>query len=237
MEKFDLFLFEENFHDGVSTIEEEGSTMSMYEDDDEYTVRIDREMPCMVSTVKTYYADTLTLKTEGDCISCGTAKIGKWKTYDPEGELVDEVDYDEGWKINWEQLQPILIADKIDFKRILNICRVPDKDDVEEPEEESPNTTDTLPDENDTLEEDSEEEVVEELDDYEEEEDGVVEGNDIFADGTDDEGPDITEEPEKPEEYDHVWIVSVLATPKLTIDAIYDGDTGERIGTEFNTSQ
>lgn len=220
MEKFDLFLFEEHFRNGVSTFEGEGETTSMYEYNDEYVVRIDREMPCMVSTVKTYYADTLNLKTIGDCLKQGGTKIGVWKTYDEFGEVIEETDYDEGWKINWEQLQPILLTDRIDLKRIANICRIPDKDDVESPEEEP-------------LEEESEDEEA-----YEEEEDYLEEENydeESPFEEDDEESPELAEEPEQPQEYDHVWMVSVMATPKLIIDAIYDGDTGERVGTEFNS--
>lgn len=239
MEKFDLFLYEQNFQGDACIIEEQGATMSMYEEEEEYVVRIDREMPCMVSTVKTYYADTLTLKTVGDCLKQGDTKIGVWKTYDEFGELIEEIDYDEGWKINWEQLQPILLADRIDFKSIANLCRIPDKDDAESPEEEP-------------LEEDSpsnplnpsnpsspsEEEASEDEEDYEEEEDYLEEENydeESPFDEDDEEDPEPAEEQKQPQEYDHVWKVSVIATPKLVIDAIYDGDTGERVGTEFNS--
>lgn len=221
MEKFDLFLYEQNFRDDACIIKGQGATMSMYEEEEEYVVRIDREMPCMVSTVKTYYADTLNLKTIGDCLKQGDTKIGVWKTYDEFGELIEEIDYDEGWKINWEQLQPILLADRIDFKRIANLCRIPDKDDVEEPEEEPLEKESPLNPSTPSEEEDSE---AEEL--YEEEEDYLDEPSS-------EEEIEPVEEPEQTQEYDHVWKVSVIATPKLIIDAIYDGDTGERVGTEF----
>lgn len=206
IEKFDIFSFERHYRNGVSTFNIDGATVTMFEDEDEYVARIDSGMPCMVNTIKVFDSETLALKNQGDCLARGNTKIGVWRTYDQFGEIIEEIDYDEGWKIGWEQLRPILISDQIDFKRITTIYRVPDRDELEEEHTQ---------DESIDFEKSSSEE---ELD----EEAALEEGKSIVA----------GKQQEKPK-YDHVWNVTVYVSAKLYINAIYDGDTGERVDVEF----
>lgn len=122
-ELFDIVYFEEHFKEGQCRFEHEGTTVTMLESDDAYIVQTDPPFPEMVCDFKMYYADTLTLLLTGQLLKNGSTKIGVWKTYDREGILVEEKDYEDGWKIHWEQLAEILRKQEIELASVVSITR------------------------------------------------------------------------------------------------------------------
>ena len=102
MEEFDIFYYEQNYKDGGCRYELDGQTIMMSESDDRYTVQVESAYPDMVCTIKHYFADTLTLMTEGHYLKKGNCRIGVWTTYDRAGEVVEETNYEEGWSVSWE---------------------------------------------------------------------------------------------------------------------------------------
>ena len=84
-------------------------------------MQTDPPYPNMVCELKTYYADTLTLKDTGKYLKKGNVRIGVWKRYDRRGNIESETNYDEGWTVNWERLAPVLAEQTLDMKRIIGI--------------------------------------------------------------------------------------------------------------------
>lgn len=122
-EKFDIIFFEEHFANGRCRYEKNGCSVSVLELDDSYSVRSEPAFPEMVCTNMTYFADTLTLKSEGQYLKNGGTKIGVWKSYDRFGELAEETDYEEGWNVDWKRLLPLLGEEGIDLDAIVSISR------------------------------------------------------------------------------------------------------------------
>ena len=77
----------------------------------------------MVCSQKLFYADTLTLMSKGEYLKHGGTKIGKWELFDRSGNVVEEMNYEEGWDCSWELLFPTLVDKGINVKSIVNISR------------------------------------------------------------------------------------------------------------------
>jgi hypothetical protein len=122
-DKFDIMFYEAHYKDGQCRYKENGCSVCIQEWDDCYTIQIDPPDPVMVCGLKTYYADTLTLMSEGKYLKLGNTRIGVWKDYDRVGKIENETDYDEGWTMTWEKFLPILSVSTLDMKRIVGIHR------------------------------------------------------------------------------------------------------------------
>ncbi len=123
MEEFDLVYFEEHNNDGECVIDTEGGRIIMLESDDTYEVIIEPKNPIMVCTQKLFYPDTLSMFSIGQFLKYGGTKIGVWKLYDEDGEIMEEIDYDKDWEVDWEKLFPLLVVNGINLKKIVGICR------------------------------------------------------------------------------------------------------------------
>ncbi len=124
MEEFDLVYFEEHNNDGECVIDTEGGRIIMLESDDTYEVIIEPKNPIiMLCTQKLFYPDTLSMFSIGQFLKYGGTKIGVWKLYDEDGEIIEETDYDEDWEVDWEKLFPLLVVNGINLKKIVGICR------------------------------------------------------------------------------------------------------------------
>lgn len=123
MEVFDLFAFENNYQDGKCCFERDGNTIVMSEQDQYYEMLIEPPYPMMVCTQKLFYADTLTIMSKGEYLKYGGTKIGKWELFDRSGNVVEEMNYEEGWDCSWELLFPTLVDKGINVKSIVNINR------------------------------------------------------------------------------------------------------------------
>lgn len=122
-DKFDIMFFEAHYKDGECRFEKDGCSVCIQEWDDSYSVQTDPPYPDMVCELKTYYADTLTLMSEGKYLKLGNTRIGVWRDYDRFGEIEEETDYDEGWAMTWEKFQPFMMAGTPDLKRVVGIHR------------------------------------------------------------------------------------------------------------------
>lgn len=123
MEEFDLIYFEEHNNNGECVIDTEGGRIIMLESDDTYEVIIEPKSPIMVCTQKLFYPDTLSMFSIGQFLKYGGTKIGVWKLYDEDGEIIEETDYDKNWEVDWEKLFPLLVVNGINLKKIVGICR------------------------------------------------------------------------------------------------------------------
>ena len=124
MSRFNLMFFEEHYNNGVCKRELELDNEFAYEWDDYYEIQItpksDNNKVC---TQKLYYPDTLEVMKEGYFLKHGGLKIGKWRSYDKTGKLIEEIDEDEGWVVTWEELEPRLLDMKIRPNSIIRIER------------------------------------------------------------------------------------------------------------------
>ena len=123
MEKFDILYFEEHFKEGICVFENDDMVVSMYEWDDSYSIQSEQPSPSMLCSMKRYFVDTLSLKEEGLYLKKGFTKIGVWKNYDIDGNVVDTIDYDYGWNITWKKLVPIILEQGIKLGGIISITR------------------------------------------------------------------------------------------------------------------
>ena len=125
MEGFDIHLFEENYHKGKCRFELGGNAIIMSEWKNYYETLIEPlSESAMICIQKLYYNDTLALMKEGKYLKLGSTKIGVWKEYDEEGELVKEIDYDTGWNVDWETIFSHLLMLGFDVKKIVRISRI-----------------------------------------------------------------------------------------------------------------
>lgn len=120
-DKFDIMLYESLYAKGQCRFKKDGSSVCIQEWDDYYSVQTDPPFPDMVCELKTYYADTLTLRDTGKYLKKGNVRIGVWKNYDRWGNIENETDYDEGWAMNWDRFAPVLSEQTLDMKRIIGI--------------------------------------------------------------------------------------------------------------------
>lgn len=123
-DKFDIINYESHFANGKCRYEKEGRTFSVLESDDSYTVQSEPAFPDLVCDFIQYDAYTLYLKTQGQFLKNGSAKIGKWKSYDSNGNLVEEIDYEAGWNIGWNELLLLMDKEGIDLRRVVSILRI-----------------------------------------------------------------------------------------------------------------
>lgn len=123
IEKFDIFAYEQNFADGQCLIREGSNMIYLYEEPDEYGKQVIPDDPEMVCCQKTYYADTLQLKSEGFFLKRSQTQIGIWKTYDTYGKLEDQTDYDVEYPIKWNEIKTILKINDIDICQVKRIWR------------------------------------------------------------------------------------------------------------------
>ena len=122
-EKFDIRFFEDHFQQGQCRIKTGEGLVTIMETDDGYSVVTEPDFPNMVCDIKIYFADTLTLKQHGLFLKKGSTRIGVWTTFDRQGDVVDETDYEVGWNIHWDQLCKLIEAEGIDFGRLVSITR------------------------------------------------------------------------------------------------------------------
>lgn len=112
MKKFDIRYFEEHYQDGGCSFEEDGMTVSMMENEDSYEIHYTPKSPSkLICTRQLFYPDTLTLMREGQFLKHGGELIGKWVTYDKFGDVIEEIDEDEGWKYTWKDIEAILLRE------------------------------------------------------------------------------------------------------------------------------
>lgn len=137
MELFDIYSFEQHYKDGQCVFETPESTVSMLEEDDRYCIQTEQADPSMLCSLKSYFADTLSLMEEGQYLKWGNTTIGVWKKYDRSGDVQEEIDYDQGWKITWEKLIPYIQGQGIPMAGIVDIHRYERKKNEEEEDSES----------------------------------------------------------------------------------------------------
>lgn len=123
MEYFDLIYFESHYKNGICSIEKDGFTVLINEHEEDYSVCREPSMPEMECQEKLYFADTLTLMSEGHYLKYGHTRIGIWNTYDRNGNLIQKTDYEQGFMIGWEKILPILEANHVDLYTIVSIDR------------------------------------------------------------------------------------------------------------------
>lgn len=232
MDKFDIYLFEQHYHDGQCRLEMDGNSVNMFECDDCYMVQIEPPHPNMVCLLKTYDADTLSLKSEGHYLKLGGTEIGVWKTYDEFGEVLEETDYEEGWKTSWDALLPLLAAEHIDINQVVDISRFIDdfksEEEEEEPEEEKESTK-----ENETQEENTDED---EEDDVEDEDDEAMEEVTPETDPFDFLKEFFGDKYIDPETMDippvHYWVISEIMDDGSVLEHTFDSDLGKKVWEE-----
>ena len=139
MVKFDLFFFEQHFDKGLCRVKSDTEVVVMYEKEDSYVIQTEPISETdMVCSMKSFYSDSLTLMTEGKYLKNGETEIGIWKTYNRFGEIIEEIDYEEGWNTHWEDLLQLMQKINIDYRNIVNISRyVEESEKDEEQDEES----------------------------------------------------------------------------------------------------
>ncbi len=130
MEKFDLYFYEKHYEKGLCRVVNDSDVVLMYEKKDAYVIQSEPiNKTDMVCSMKTFYADSLSLMTEGKYLKNGGTEIGEWKTYNNFGELIDLIDYEEGWNSHWEDILKLMGDNNIDLNQIINISRY-----IDEPE-------------------------------------------------------------------------------------------------------
>ena len=123
-ERFDIINFENHFKNGRCCYEMDGRSVSIQELDDSYSVQSEPAFPDMVCDFRQYDANTLLLIAQGHFLKNGSAKIGVWQKYDKEGHLVEETNYEEGWKIGWDGLLQLMKKEGIDLRQVVSVLRV-----------------------------------------------------------------------------------------------------------------
>lgn len=121
--RFDLKYFEKHYSDGVCKRDRGVAVESMYEWDDYYEIQSIPKSDVEVCSQKLFFSDTLRIMKEGCFLKHGGLKIGKWRSYDKAGKLVEETNEDEGWNITWKELEPKLLEMKIRPNTIMEIER------------------------------------------------------------------------------------------------------------------
>lgn len=119
MKTFDIFFFENHSTNGKYICQEDGRYVVWYECDDGYGKQIVPMGPDMVCTQIKYYPDTLTIKSEGQYLKDWHEPIGVWKTYDPEGNVIEEKDSDADYPVKWVQMKQILEEHHINVDDIM----------------------------------------------------------------------------------------------------------------------
>ena len=229
MDKFDIFLFEQHYQNGECHLEMDGNSVNMFENEDCYMVQIEPPHPEMVCLLKTYYSDTLTLKTEGHYLKLSGTEIGVWKTYNQFGDLIEETDYEEGWKTSWDDLIPLLSAENIVIDHVVDISRYVDdfssdkEDENEKTEgEETEEPTEPTDDHDENVEEEEQEEgevvMAPDLDPF----DFLKE---YFGDSYID--PDTMDLPPV-----HYWVVTELMDDGSVLEHTFDSDLGKKVWEE-----
>ncbi len=230
MDKFDIYLFEQHYHDGQCHIEMDGNSLNMIEGDDCYMVQIEPPHPDMVCLLKTYNADTLTLKSEGNYLKLGGTEIGIWKTFDQFGEVIEETNYEEGWKTSWEDLLLLLSAEHIDLDNVVGISRyVEDYKAMEEETSENDGSNEEV-EQNEIKEEDKkeDEEIEEDIEEEEESEEEEEAEEDLEEESAAEE-TDPVEEDFSPAYY---WSITELLEDGSVKEHLFDSDYGKKVWDE-----
>lgn len=123
-EKFDIMNYESYYANGRCCYEKDDCSISILELDDSYSVQSEPAFPDMVCDFKQYDANTLLLKVNGQYLKNGSAKIGVWKEYDRDGCLIKKTDYEEGWRIGWDELLVLMEKEGIDLRQVVSILRI-----------------------------------------------------------------------------------------------------------------
>ena len=228
MEEFDILYYEENYKDGGCRFERDGHTFMMSESDDRYTIQVEPPFPDMVCTIKQFFPDTLTLMIMGHYLKHGNCSIGVWTTYDRNGEVLEETDYEEGWNVGWEALLTTLVAEKVNFKNIVSIDRCILNEETGEADE-ADDGQGNVPSKKNGKAEGDEQEGEEEVNEWLDEDDPFVEEDEAPC------NPPEAEEPNrmKPQPV-KCWIVTTLLSSRVMVDHYYSGDTGERLCRRYN---
>ena len=121
--RFDLKYFEEHYSDGVCKRDMGDAVESMYEWDGYYEIQSIPKSDEEVCSQRLFFPDTLGIMKEGCFLKHGGLKIGKWRSYDKAGKLVEETNEDEDWNITWKELEPRLLEMKIRLDTIIEIGR------------------------------------------------------------------------------------------------------------------
>ena len=106
--KYDLY-YESHFLDGKCERKLEGSTVYMSETDDCYLMRFfpDNNDPCCREL--RFDHRTLKMIEEGRFLSKGNVKIGQWISYDMDGNVTEETDFDQDqFPLKWDQISSVL---------------------------------------------------------------------------------------------------------------------------------
>ncbi|MBR6877791.1 MAG: hypothetical protein IKM95_00195 [Bacteroidales bacterium] len=127
MNGFDLFAYEQNFAHGQCVFRDGHNTIVLFETDDAYGKQIIPDAPEMVCKQYNYDPETLALTTEGQFLKDFYIMIGTWKSYNADGEVIEEKDMDEGFPLKWEALKGILIANEIQLENIQQLSRFYDE--------------------------------------------------------------------------------------------------------------
>lgn len=125
-ELFDVFAYETHYADGLSVLKEGGNTVFMSETEEAYIKQTVPPDPETVATQTTYFADTLTLRSEGRFLKGWDIEIGVWKEYDRDGQLVNEVDKDEHYPVSWEDMRGNFLVNDIRLSDIRLLRRTQD---------------------------------------------------------------------------------------------------------------
>lgn len=127
MDTFDLFEYEQLYADGRCEMREGNNTVVLFETDDAYGKTIIPDDPEMVCRQFMFDAKTLGLRNEGQYLKDFDILIGVWKTYDLDGNVIEEKDMDEGYPVKWTDLKGILMANDIKMEDIQSLSRIKDE--------------------------------------------------------------------------------------------------------------
>ncbi|MBR3710212.1 MAG: hypothetical protein IKM99_04540 [Bacteroidales bacterium] len=121
---FDVFTYETHYVNGLSVLKEDGNMVYMSETEGEYVKQVIPPDPETVAIQTSYFADTLTVSGEGRFLKGWDIKIGVWKKYNRNGEVIDEVAHDEHYPIGWQEMRGCFLANGIRITDIRLLRRV-----------------------------------------------------------------------------------------------------------------
>lgn len=122
-ELFDIRYYESHFEKGRCIIQEEGGIVSLAENDKHYMKFIIPDDPDAVCTQLLFDHATLKMCSYGQFLKKGNEKIGVWRSFDENGEVTYEKDYETDYPLSWDKAYEILQNMGIHFNDIKLIGR------------------------------------------------------------------------------------------------------------------
>lgn len=128
IERFDLLYYENHYQDGRCTMKVEDAVMCLSESTDKYIMELVPDDHNPLCKRKVFDAATLCLASEGMYLAKSILKVGVWKDYDTDGNVVNQTDYDVDYPLKWEQVASILKAEGVGYDDIKVIHRSVNQD-------------------------------------------------------------------------------------------------------------